>query len=174
MPFQHIHNMNMKNINNKIKYNRQNGMAILLAVVVSSVVLIMAMSLANVAMKELILTSTTSNSDYAFYSADTGADCALYWDLTTTTSNFVTSSPANIYCAGGANSIPIEFTNSGSINVYHFTFVINTKEFADVTLTKDMSNGNTTVVSLGYNTNLPNSSGSVERREEITYTGPTS
>lgn len=56
------------------------GVTLLVAVILSSVVLSVAISLLDVAYKQQLLASTAKQSQYAFYSADSAMECALYAD----------------------------------------------------------------------------------------------
>ena len=51
----------------------------MLATLIVSIVLALGTSIFGLVQKELILTSIGRDSQYAFYAADTGAECALYW-----------------------------------------------------------------------------------------------
>src|SRR3990167_4752401 len=68
---------------NKIseKRNGERGFTLLLAALVASIVLALGASIFGVAQKELTLSSIGRDSQFAFYAADTGAECALYWDF---------------------------------------------------------------------------------------------
>lgn len=59
----------------------QRGFTLLLATLISSLVLIIGTSMFSLAQKQVLLSSLGRDSQYAFYAADTGAECALYWDL---------------------------------------------------------------------------------------------
>jgi hypothetical protein len=69
------------------------GFTVLLAAIVASLVLSLGISVFSIAQKQLILSSTGRNSQYAFYAADTAAECALYWDVRY--SYFGTTTPAD-------------------------------------------------------------------------------
>lgn len=56
------------------------GFALLIASLVASVVLLLASAIFDIAQKQVMLASISQQSQYAFYAADTGAECALYWD----------------------------------------------------------------------------------------------
>ena len=74
--------MRGKVIKNKNKNGgiRQQGFVLLVAVVVASILLSIGIGIANFTYRELILSSTSRNSTYSFYAADTGTECAYYWD----------------------------------------------------------------------------------------------
>jgi len=57
------------------------GFTILFAVLVGGLLFAMGIAIANVAMKEVILTTAGKSSEAAFFAADTGTECALYFDL---------------------------------------------------------------------------------------------
>lgn len=62
----------------KIKYNR--GITLSVAILISSISLIVATGVANIVIKELSFSFTGRDSDVAFYAADSGAECGYYWD----------------------------------------------------------------------------------------------
>lgn len=70
----------------------EKGFTLLLAVLVASIVLILATSIFQIARKEITLSSLGRDSQFAFYSADSGAECALYWDIRY--DYFATSTPS--------------------------------------------------------------------------------
>ncbi len=59
----------------------QRGFTLLIAALVASVVLSLASAIFSIAQKQVTLASLSQQSQYAFYAADTGAECALYWDV---------------------------------------------------------------------------------------------
>ena len=60
---------------------RQRGFTLLLAALVASITLALGSAIFEIAQKEVTLSSVGRDSQYAFYAADTGAECALYWDM---------------------------------------------------------------------------------------------
>lgn len=62
------------------KYS-QRGFTLLLAALVASIVLALGASIFEIAQKEVTLSSLGRDSQFAFYVADTAAECALYWDV---------------------------------------------------------------------------------------------
>lgn len=71
----------MKNINFKKEINTKKGFTLLFAVLVSVLVLSVGASVISVALKQSILSSTGRESQFAFYAANSGLECALFWDL---------------------------------------------------------------------------------------------
>ncbi|MFA6552557.1 MAG: hypothetical protein WCT19_03605 [Candidatus Paceibacterota bacterium] len=62
--------------------NRKAGFAMLYAVLLGSLMMAIGIAIAGIASRELVLSSAGKESQFAFYAADTGAECALYWDIT--------------------------------------------------------------------------------------------
>lgn len=58
----------------------QSGFALLVAVIFMSVMLTFGLALSSLAYKQQVLASTAVESQYAFYSADSALECALYAD----------------------------------------------------------------------------------------------
>ncbi len=97
-------------INDKIKLykNKQKGIALFIAILVSGVVLVIGAGVMEISLKEMKLSSLGRESAKAFYAADTGLECALYWDNVTNIDNRGTVFPKNssetlmvFNCAGG-------------------------------------------------------------------------
>lgn len=66
--------------NKKIENNKR-GFTLLFAVLVSIMILAVGASIINIALKQVILSGSGRESQFAFYAANTGLECALYWDL---------------------------------------------------------------------------------------------
>ncbi len=73
---------------------RQAGFTLLLAALVSAIVLALGTSIFEIAQKQLTLSSIGRDSQFAFYAADTAAECALYWDFRF--NYFASSTPAGV------------------------------------------------------------------------------
>lgn len=57
------------------------GFALLLTLVVVSIVLAIGLTLLDITLKQLILSSTGRDSEIAFHTAYAGAECARYWRI---------------------------------------------------------------------------------------------
>jgi hypothetical protein len=57
------------------------GFTLILAALVASIVLALGTAIFRLAQKEVALSSLGRDSQFAFYAADTGAECALFWDI---------------------------------------------------------------------------------------------
>lgn len=69
-----------KNKTSSVKYRQRGGFALLFSVLVSSLLLTIGLSIFSIALKELAISTAVRQSIYAFYAADSGRGCAIYWD----------------------------------------------------------------------------------------------
>lgn len=65
----------------KLSKFKNRGFTLLFAVLTASVLLSLALVIFSQMYKTLLLSSASKESLAAFYAADSGAECALYWDL---------------------------------------------------------------------------------------------
>lgn len=59
---------------------KEKGFTILFAVIVSILVLAAGISIANISLRQLSISGVARESQKAFYAANTGTECAEYWD----------------------------------------------------------------------------------------------
>lgn len=120
----------MKNISNTNKILPTNnarknarGFTLFIALIVSSLLLAIGFSLSTIILKQLIFANSGKESQLAFYAADSGAECALYWDRKDVTGatvfdgSFATSSISeDIYCGTGGFEVTPQTAEVGSFN----------------------------------------------------------
>lgn len=149
----------------KQKRLKNTGFAILYAVLVSSILLAIGLAIFNITIKELLFSSLGRESQFAFYAADTGAECALYWDFVGDA--FATSSSSNIECA---NTIISGMGGNGYDVPSVFTLNLAPEPYcAKVFVTKSENPSQTKIESRGYNTCDTNNPRRVERAIRVTY-----
>ncbi len=93
--------------------NRKRGFTIFFAVLVASLALAVGVVIYDLLIRSLSLSQVATQSQYAIYAADTGAECALYWDLKFASisptdqdgSAFATSTLELASDVGGANGV---------------------------------------------------------------------
>jgi hypothetical protein len=129
---------------------KNRGMTLFIAIVIMSVLLFISFAVVNITIKGTLFASSGRDSQYAFYAADSGIECALYWDSKFDPSKFdpSNSSPSPITCA---NQIS---------NVEPFCVTVE--------VTKNID-GTTYIKSKGYNTCDMSNLKRVERGVEVTY-----
>lgn len=146
----------------------ERGFTLLLASLVSSVVLTLGISIFQIAYKQVILSSTGRDSQFAFYAADTGAECALYWDFrhdyfgTTTPPGDALCAEQVLLMSGRSDTLPYTIVYQFEANGY----------CADVSVRKSGSDPHTIVHADGYSTtcaDLPANPRALQRSVEIRY-----
>lgn len=101
----------------------KNGFLLLLTVLIVSVILSLSLSVGNTVLNQIKLSGTGRESQIAFYAADAGAECALYWDLkqnafSTTTTSSITCVNGNFTVGGsGASNFVLNFDNNSCAKV---------------------------------------------------------
>lgn len=148
-----------------ISYKR--GFALTLALLIVSIVTSIGLSVFEIFFIELGLTRNINESQHAFYAADTGGECVLYWDLkkgklSITTANIVQCNNQTITIGGAPSSV--------------FQLLFNNGTCANVTININAVTGQRIIESLGRskyddstnncNTSLPKRA---ERGLELTY-----
>jgi len=86
-----------------IKNKHERGFTLFIAVLTASIILAIGISILHITLKEFILSATVRDSLMAFYAADAGMECALYWDNSEAAagSKFIpTSAAQRIQCMG--------------------------------------------------------------------------
>lgn len=142
-----------------IKYSnikkRGRGFTVLFAMLVSSLALAIGVAIYDITVRELDLSSTATQSQYAIYAADTGAECALYWD---SKNIFATSSQSSVPASGvlcnGVDIASAPWTVESAPAAATTTFIVTFSPqpyCASVTVAKSGTPSQTTVTSRGYN-----------------------
>ena len=130
---------------NKLLFKKEplnKGIALLFTIMLSTIFLTMALGVTNIATKELTFSSSAKDSNNAFYSAESGIECALYNDKATST--FFLDPNQGVDINDPAN---VEI-NGGSVNLSGFSCFGN-----PVTLTGDFPNFSFVISGLGSNSN---------------------
>ncbi|MFC1720714.1 hypothetical protein ACFL0K_00440 [Patescibacteria group bacterium] len=63
------------------KSNTSLGFVLPFAVLISGILLSIGLGIFSITIKELTISSSGRESQFAFYAADTGGECALFWDI---------------------------------------------------------------------------------------------
>ena len=149
------------------------GFALLFTVMASSVLLAVAIAIFNLALREVILSSYGRESQIAFYAADTGAECAMYWDMKgffATSTDTIVPSPHQLFCGGETIDTNIQ-SGEGKHNAT--TLFSMQSVCADVVVAKTDPNGTgvsaTQIDSRGHNTCVLTDPTRVERGLRVNY-----
>ncbi len=162
------------------------GFVLSLAVLISGILLSIGLAIFSNALKELILSSSGRESQFAFYAADTGGECALYWDIrhpALSESAFATSTGTFLPQGSGVNCNGADITDpttgwdstlgwgtptqNGSAVTTVFDMNFANGSCATVSVIKD--SGTTKIDSRGFNTCDTGNPRRVERGLRISY-----
>ena len=155
--------------------NREKGVTLYVAIVVTSALLLVSFAIANVTLKQATLASINRDSHIAFFAADAGTECALYWDVKNLGggSAFSTTTTTNISCNEDSNNLsnPTPKVVGGQATST-FTVTFNPEPYcAIVSVNKKYQGGNlqTSIESRGYNSCDVSNARRVERAVRIEY-----
>ncbi len=161
------------------QFSTNRGIALFIAVLMGSIALIIGMGVLNITLKELKLSSLSRDSMSAFFAADTGLECALYWDDIRTASSpnsiFATSTDLVFPANGALNQVKQcankDITSDWSVITISSTEAETTFNIVDLcsTVVVLKNNGQTIIDSRGYNTCDTSSARRVERGLRVSY-----
>ena len=153
---------------------RNKGFTLFVAIVVMGTLLLIAAGIASLAVRQALISASGRESQQAFYAADTGIECTLYWDVQNPAgvSAFSTSTGSTIFCNKDGNNPGNQWVVGGND-----TSTINRIDFlpdsscAIVIVTKAYISGvlKTTIESKGYNSCDLSNPRRVERAVRATY-----
>ncbi len=174
--------------------NSKSGFTLLFASLIVSLLLSVGLAILNITLQEYILSSAGKESQFAFYNADTGVECALYYDKKgpggktflippsdpdSPLPTYLNDNPMGITCA---NAPAFGYSENGSGNTAVTTFNVildssqcptNPGETISVTVTKTYDPAQqilrTDIKSRGYNTCDLSNTRRVERGLQADY-----
>lgn len=161
---------------NKLPPNNQ-GFTLFIALVIAGTLVLVSTGLINLAVRGALISSSAKESQYAFYAADTGVECALYWDVKNPGRNnsaFAAGSAQAISCNGVQITPTRTRVGSNATSTFSFSFSPRYSEpyCASVAVYK-VQRGNvmtTMIESKGYNKSCTTSDPRrVERAVRVNY-----
>ena len=160
------------------KHNR--GFTLIFSVLISSILVALGSAIFDLVSKEIILSSAGRESQFAFYAADTGIECALYWDYKQNAFS-TTSALTQVLCdadnspapMGGHLTRVLDNSNPAHpILTTTFSFVlngVNVNPSTDVQVVRTYYPTQTTINSYGHNTGVLTDPSRLERAIRVTY-----
>lgn len=154
-----------------VKFQPNRGFVMLFTVTISSILLSIALGIINISMNEVRFSTSARDTNDAFFAADIGAECALFFDNSDPDLNAFTGiaemrcNKTNIKLNGSAPSWNFVFTGLGS----------SEQSCAKVTVVKNVIDPYTftTITAKGYNIGDADcestSSNRVEREIRLSY-----
>lgn len=158
---------------NQKSNSKERGFTILFAALVASLVLTLGISVFSVAQKQVILSSLGRSSQYAFYAADTSAECALYWDVRY--DYFGSTTPGVTPACGGAadSGQPLVIQGTPGSLPYTMSFEFQPNGYcAQVSVTKSAIDPRTVIHADGFSTacsDISISGRALQRSVELSY-----
>ena len=159
-------------------------MTLFISIVVMSILLLVSFAVINITLKATLFASSGKASQYAFFAADAGIECAIYWDSKFEPSKFDISSTGSPINCGGAlisngQNIPGITTqtmiggggNENRTSTFYFTLNqgSNPVPYCAIVMVTKNADGSTNIYSRGYNTCDTSHPRRVERGVEVTY-----
>ena len=173
------------------KRSHPRGFTILFASLVSSLLLAVGLVIFDITYKQSVFSQVVRDSNFAIYAADTGLECALYWDLRYTgpanfgsgsvfaTSSISTPPQSGVICnaqdiaAAGVAANTWPQSTSATAATTTFTISFAPQPFcAVVAVGKSAGIGgavNTTVLAAGFNTCASGALNRIERALQANY-----
>ncbi|MEK7227698.1 MAG: pilus assembly PilX N-terminal domain-containing protein [Patescibacteria group bacterium] len=147
------------------------GFTLFIALILMGTLLLISSMVVALAVKQSLIADSGRESQHAFYAADTGIECALFWDVKSPTgiSAFSTSTGSTIFCNRDVNNLSNEWVVGGSsVSIISNISFLPDPYCATVKVTKN-EDGSTQIESLGYNTCATGASRRVERAIRVSY-----
>lgn len=158
---------------------KNRGFTIFIAVIIVGTITLVAAGVINLAVRHLVIANAGEASQHAFYAADSGMECALYWDVRNPSgrSAFSTSTPTNPITCNNKNIIVAPVVNGGTgfgTTTITFDFTPTDSYCVTVSIAKWYTLSaprtlRTKIESKGYNTCSASNPRRVERAVRATY-----
>ena len=175
----------------KNNISKKEGFTLIISIFLASIVLTITLSMMQILYKQLVLSTADRESQVAFFAADTGMECAYYWDFRGDISGSSTASifsgvnnagvsalapkcaGKNIYTAtgpGGEVAFDTSATNSiDDITTFYMTNIASTTACNYVTIKKNKTTATTSIESHGQNRCVLGDLRRVERAIQFRY-----
>ncbi len=156
-----------KRAKQKEKEKEEKGFVLLFVALLSAVILAVGLEGADIAYREINFSTSARAANEAFFAADTGIECTLYYDKSTNNYFVQHNSSPTINCANNAIPLP------DSYPFWSFTVPnLNSDGKGCAIVTVDKTDSTRTVInSKGYNT-CASSSNQVERELNVEFKNP--
>lgn len=132
--------------------NKKSGFALLMALIVVSVVVSVGLTILELSLKQVRLSTNSRDSEIAFHAANAGLECARYWRVASE-NQFESGTPVAPSCFGNSfgtvNATTIPASGGGTAYMYEFSSTWGTPNRCSsmTILTINSNSTDTTVVS---------------------------
>jgi Tfp pilus assembly protein PilX len=129
-------------------FQDKRGITIYIAVTITAALILVSFSIINITLKQISLSSAGRDSQAAFYAADSGIECALYWNFRNEIGPYSAFDPSKPVQDINCNNTLISVSRTMGTSTFRMTFP--EPYCAIVTVGKVLAS--TTIESRGYNT----------------------
>ncbi|MEK7602014.1 MAG: hypothetical protein AAB472_00795 [Patescibacteria group bacterium] len=143
----------------------QRGVTLLIAVILSSVIVSVALALLDISYKQQLLASTAKQSQYAFYAADSVMECALYWDQQWNAFDY--TSPIGSISCNNQTITPSSVVTTNRVTT--FTLPCATGGIQGIVTVTKSSAAATNIFATGYSTCNASDPRRIERGLKVNY-----
>ncbi|MBU2109430.1 hypothetical protein KKB71_00505 [Patescibacteria group bacterium] len=155
----------------KDRNNSKKGFVVIMVVLLLSVILIVGLGVFDIVLREILISNMGSESQKAFYAADSGAECVQYWQIN---GFFASGAPFAIKCNGrlinGEITSSPPFVNNPITSPIKINFTNGSCVEVRLTIEDPSLEFDTLIVARGYNIGCDDSSPKkVQRGVKITY-----
>ena len=149
------------------------GFTLFIAITITGLLLLVGLAISSIALKEIVLSTTGRESQIAFFAANSGIECALYWDQKQYSQHIFATSTLSVQIKCGNNDMSVIKSNVTQTSVKNdFEFSVTNNSYVHVTVEKDINaSKNTVIESRGYNTAIGDTTNQrkLERAIEVKY-----
>ena len=155
--------------------NRKKGVTIFFAMLIIALLIGIGSSISLLSQKQVNISTLSKQSELAFYSADSGAECVFYWDKNSTKLDpWTAQSTAAINCNAASVTVCDNTTSFCTDTTKTFRISFGNNACADITLSKQQLGDApfvvvTTLTSQGYNDCRANAVNQLQRTIKVTY-----
>lgn len=153
----------------------KNGIALYIAISVTGALVLVAFAIIELALKQIAVSSAGRDSEAAFYAADSGSECAIFWDVKNPTSPgtsaFATTTTQAISCNSLAITPSLAVAPQGN-GTSTFTITFLPDPYCAIISVAKSYTGNTSatrIESRGYNSCDSTAYQRVERAIRVDY-----
>lgn len=146
----------------------QRGFTLLMSVLISSVLLALGYEIYNLAVKEVTLSSAGRESQFAFFAADTGVECALWADSKLDAFS-TTSDVVELDCGNATSTLAHSFNGTDYITTFDLITGSGSRTQCTNIIVTRQEPKKTFIESFGHNTCNQNDPLRLERAIRVTY-----
>lgn len=148
--------------------NAKRGFTLLMSVLIASVLLALGYEIYNLAVKEVNLSSSGRESQFAFFAADTGVECALWAD--SKLDAFATSSSiTELDCGTATSTLARAYSGTDYITTFDVTTGAGQRTQCTTIVVTRRDPKKTVIESYGHNTCSLTNPLRLERAIRVTY-----